>query len=77
MSEDVFGPFFSGNVDQPMPFEKVYYRKLKCLTCDLQWEVQASSRDLRGRFFSTGRGKAKNIWGEVGKGSKSARRGRH
>ena len=45
MSEDVFGPFFSGNVDQPMPFEKVNYPKLECLTCDLQWEMQASSRD--------------------------------
>ena len=77
MSEDVFGPFFSGNVDQPMPFEKVYHPKLQCLTYDLQWDMQASSRDGRGRFFFTGRGKAKNIRGVVGKGSKYARRGRH
>jgi len=25
VSEDVFGPFFSGNVDQPMPFEKRFW----------------------------------------------------
>ena len=67
MSEDVFGPFFSGNVDQPMPFEKVYHPKLQCLTCHLQWEMQASSRDRRGRFFPQGRARPK-IYG-AGRGS--------
>ena len=68
MSEGVFGPFFSGNVDQPMPFEKVNYPKLQCLTCDLQWELQASSRDGRGRFFSQGGARPKIYgagWGRV------------
>ena len=67
MSEDVFGPFFSGNVDQPMPFEKVYHPKLQCLTCDLKWEMQASSRDGRGRarpkIYEAGWGRVLNLQG--------------